>query len=225
AAVTGLAVDNLNRTVISCSIDGKIKFWDFTSGALKHEIDWSGAVQVTGLRLHRGSELAAFTCTDGCIRVVDVTTFKLIRELRMSRSSQSKAFDFADFGFSNDGRWVMGATSSFVCAWDLPTGHLIDVFKLPSTCNAISFSPTGEHLATASEEHVGVDVWSNKTMFTHVPTRHINEAELSTILASEAQAPTVSGEGSINVIGTLANAPDAESDDEDYVDADLDADA
>ncbi|KAG9948375.1 U3 small nucleolar RNA-associated protein, partial [Aureobasidium melanogenum] len=225
AAVTGLAVDNLNRTVISCSIDGKIKFWDFMSGALKHEIDWSGAVQITGLRLHRGSELAAFTCTDGCVRVVDVTTFKLIRELRMSRSAQSKAFDFADFGFSNDGRWVMAATSSFVCAWDLPTGHLIDVFKLPSTCNAISFSPTGEYLATASEEHVGVDVWSNKTMFTHVPTRHINEAELSTILASEAQAPTVSGEGSVNVIGTLANAPDAESDDEDYVDVDLEADA
>lgn len=223
AAVTGVAVDNLNRTVISCGADGKIKFWDFQTGALKHEIDWSGAVQVTGLRLHRSSELAAFSCSDGCVRVVDITTFKLIRELRMTRSAQSTAFDFADSGFSNDGRWVMAATSSFVCAWDLPTGHLIDVFKLPSTCNAISFSPTGEYFATASEEHVGVDVWSNKTLFTHVPTRHINEAELATILASDAQAPTSSGEGAISIICALANAPETESDDED-LDLDIDTD-
>ncbi|KAF1348835.1 Utp21 specific WD40 associated putative domain-containing protein [Delphinella strobiligena] len=217
-AVTGLAVDNLNRTVISCGADGRIKFWDFHTGLLKHEIDWSGAVRITGMRLHRGSELAAFSCHDGCIRVVDITTHKLIRELKMSRHASSVATPFADFAFSNDGRWILAATSSLVCAWDLPTDHLIDAFKLPSTCNAISFSPTGEYFATASSEHVGVDVWSNKTLFTHVPTRHITEAELSAIIAAESQAPTVSGEGGESLIGTLANAE--EQNDEDDLDLD-----
>lgn len=219
APVTGLAVDNLDRTVISCGEDGKIKFWDFHTGLLKHEIDWTGAVRITGMRMHRGSELAAFSCHDGCIRVVDITTHKLIRELKMSRQSTINPLEFADFGFSNDGRWILAATSSLVCAWDLPTGHLIDAFKLPSTCNAISFSPTGEYFATASSEHVGVDVWSNKTLFTHVPTRHITEAELSAITIAEAHAPTASGEGGESIISTLANAAE-EDDEEDELDFD-----
>ena len=215
AAITGLAVDNLNKTVVSCGEDGRIKFWDFQTGLLKHEIDWSGAVKVTGMRLHRGSELAAFSCHDGCIRVIDITTHKLIRELKVSRRSALDFQSFADFGFSNDGRWILAATASIVCAWDLPTGHLIDAVKLPSTCNAISFSPTGEYFATASSEHVGVDIWSNKTLFTHVPTRHISEAEYSTITGGEAHAPTVSGEGGESIIATLANAAE-EQDDEEY---------
>lgn len=216
AAVTGLAVDNLNKTVVSCGEDGKIKFWDFQNGVLQHEIDWSGAVKVIGMRMHRGSELVAFSCHDGCIRVVDTTTHKLIRELRISRQANSASVEFADFGFSNDGRWILAATSSLVCAWDLPTGHLIDAFKLPSTCNAIAFSPTGEYFASASSEHVGVDIWSNKTLFTHVPTRHISETELAAVMVAEAHAPTVSGEGGDSLIGTLANAPeepDSDSDD------------
>lgn len=221
AAVTGVAVDNLNKTIISCGADGKIKFWDFHSGTLKHEIDWSGAVNITGMRLHRSSELAAFSCHDGCIRVIDTTTYRLVRELRMSRTptSTTTSVTFSDFGFSNDGRWVTAATSAIVCAWDLPTGHLIDAFKLPSTCNALAFSPTGEYLATASSEHVGVDVWSNKTLFTHVPTRHITESELATITSSSALAPTASGEGGTSLIGALATS--TSSDEEDF-DIDLD---
>lgn len=215
SAVTGLAVDNLNRTVISCGADGRIKFWDFHTGLLSHEIDWSGAVQITGMHFNRGSELAAFSCHDGCIRVVDITTHKLVRELKLSRNASHSAVQFSDIAFSNDGRWILAATSSLVCAWDLPTGHLIDAFKLPSTCTAISFSPTGEYFATASSEHVGVDVWSNKTLFTHVPTRHITEAELLAISQSEAQAPTVSGEGGTSLIGTLANNPSDDNDNED----------
>ncbi|GAB7350580.1 hypothetical protein MBLNU459_g1155t2 [Dothideomycetes sp. NU459] len=224
-AVTGVAVDNLNKTVISCGTDGKIKFWDFHSGTLKHEIDWSGAVSITGMRLHRSSELAAFSCHDGCIRIIDTTTYRLVRELRMTRSPlPSTPVSFTDFGFSNDGRWITAATSAIVCAWDLPTGHLIDAFKLPSSCNALAFSPTGEYLATASSEHVGVDVWSNKTLFTHVPTRHINESELALITSSAAAAPTASGEGGQSLISAMTEASPSDDDDEEFDVEDLDTD-
>lgn len=228
AAVTGVAVDNLNKTVISCAADGKIKFWDFHSGMLKHEIDWSGAAKITAMRLHRSSELAAFSCHDGCIRVIDTTTYRLVRELRMSRAptSPTTSISFTDFGFSNDGRWITAATSAIVCAWDLPTGHLIDAFKLPSSCNALAFSPTGEYLATASSEHVGVDVWSNKTLFTHVPTRHITDAELTTITTSSAIAPTASGEGGTSLIGAMTTTQsDSDSEEEEEEDFDIDLDA
>lgn len=222
SAVTGLAVDSLNKTVISAGADGKIKFWDFSTGLLRHQIDWSTATGITGMKYHRSSELAAFLSTDGCIRVVDTSTCKLIRELWPSRSANSslQGRPIADFCFSNDGRWITAASEQLVFVWDLPTGHLIDAFKLLAACTALAFSPTGEFLATASADSVGVDIWSNRTLFTHVPTRHITDAELEQILAFDAQAPTASGEGSR---APIADATEEVSDDEDVLlDSDLD---
>ncbi|TKX26314.1 putative U3 small nucleolar RNA-associated protein 21 [Elsinoe australis] len=219
SAVTGLAVDNLNKTLISCDSSGKIKFWDFRTGALSHQLDWS--IPITALRLHRSSELIAFSCADGSIRLLDTTTHKLVRELRISKTATNTlaSTPFTDFTFSQDGRWISAATSTFVCVWDLPTGHLIDLFRLPSTCTALAFSPTGEYLATATTSSVGVDIWSNLTLYTHVPTRHITESEVATILSSTPTTlPSVSGETA------PLSLPDTDVPSEDDADLDLDLD-
>jgi len=49
--------------------------------------------------------------------------------------------------------------------------------------------------ATACVGQVGVHIWNNKTLFTHVPTRQISEQEIA-----EMHAPTVSGEGGRGLI-------------------------
>jgi U3 small nucleolar RNA-associated protein 21 len=150
--------------------------------------------KVLGLRYHRGSDLIALNCDDGSIRVVDIETKKLIRELWASMSHAS--IQVIDYTFSNDGRWIISATSdSVIRVWDLPTGHLIDAMRLPKPCTSIAFSPTGEYLATAQAGDVGVNVWTNRTLFTQVSTRHISEAEITTVTA-----PTVSGEGGEGMI-------------------------
>lgn len=213
-AVVGLAVDNLNKTVVSAGSDGKVKFWDFSGGLLVHQIDWSLSCGIMSMRFHRGTDLIALACTDGCVRVVDIATHKLIRELWPSRPviSELKSVPISDYVFSSDGHWIAAAMGELVLLWDLPTGHLVDAFKLTAPCTSLAFSPTGEYLATSASDSVGVDIWTNKTLFTHVPTRHIDATELSTILASDAQAPTASGEGGQNLIATDA---DEESDEED----------
>lgn len=196
-AVVGLAVDSLNTTVVSAGADGKIKFWNFTNGLLRDQIDWSGSTDLIAMRLHRGTDLAAFTCTDGAIRVVDISTQKLIRELWPCREpiAELQNMQFSDFTFSEDGHWIGACAKQNVFLWDLPTGHLIDAFKLQATCTGLAFSPTGEHLATASANSVGVDIWTNRSMFTHVPSRHISAEELAQILRSDnILAPTASGE-------------------------------
>ena len=225
SAVVGLAVDNLNKTVVSAGKDGKVKFWDFGSGLLRSELDWSASTGISGMRYLRASELAAFACADGAVRVVDIGTRKLIRELWPARQPlpflQGKML--GDFAFSPDGHHLAAALGPLILVWDLPTGHLVDAFVLHAKCTGLGFSPTGEFLAVATEGGVGVDVWSNKSLFTHVPQRHIGAEELGRIIEAGArQAPTSSGEGGVALITAGDEGDDAEDEDEDDALAALD---
>lgn len=161
--------------------------------------------KVLGLRYHRNNDLIALSCDDGSIRVLDITTRKLIRELWASQSHAE--LQTLDCTFSNNGRWILSAASdSTVRVWDLPTGHLIDAMRLPSKCTTISFSPSGEFLATGLDGEVGVHIWTNRTLFTHVSTRQITENEISMVTA-----PTSSGEGGVAVIEAAAEEQSEDS--------------
>jgi U3 small nucleolar RNA-associated protein 21 len=168
-------------------------------------------VKVLGLRYHPNSDLIALSCDDGSIRVVDVTTKKLVRELWASRSHAE--LRILDYTFSTDGRWIIAAASdSSVRVWDLPTGHLIDAMKLPGQCTAVAFSPAGEYLATALDGEVGVHIWTNRTMFTHVSTRQITEDEIAV-----TSIPTASGEGGSALVDAAAEEDVEEEQDETFV--------
>lgn len=200
-AVTGLMVDGLNKTLISCGLDGKIKFWDFQSGLLQSEIDWFPMTSIIASQYQRPSDLVALSCDDLSIRVVDTETKKLVRELWGCLGQIS------DFCFSNDGRWIIAASmDSVIRVWDLPTGHLINAVRVESPCTALAFSDTGEFLATAHADSVGINIWNNRTLFTHVPTRLLKEDEISPAIAA-----TPSGE---NGQGIIAAAFDEEKDEE-----------
>ena len=95
---------------------------------------------------------------------------------------------------------------STIRVWDLPTGHLIDAFRLTSTCTALAFSSTGEFLATAHADSVGINIWNNRSLFTHVPTRNISEEEIANVAL-----PTVSGEGGKGIIDAAYDQPDSDT--------------
>ncbi|KAI9659894.1 MAG: hypothetical protein M1821_001246 [Bathelium mastoideum] len=198
SAITGLVVDNLNHTVISCGLDGKLKFWDFATGLLAYQIDFAATARtILGIRYHRPSDLIAINCNDGSIAVVDLQTQRIVR--RLSTPSTT----ITDFCFSNDGRWIVAAcVDSVIRVWDLPTGHLIDASRMRSKCTAIAFSNTGEYFATAREDSVGIDLWTNRTLFTQVPTRPIEDGELA-----ELDAPTTSGDGGESVVAATLEEP------------------
>lgn len=184
-SITGIVVDSMNKLVISCSLDGTVKFWEFLTGNLLEQIDWAPMTKITGCRYHAANDLIAFSCDDNSIRVVDIETKKTIREFW---GCQGKINDFC---FSNDGRWVVAASQdSIIRVWDLPTSHLIDAFALETPCTALAFSGTGEYLAASNEGQLGVNIWTNRAVFKHVPTRQISEKEIGPI-----SGPTTSGEG------------------------------
>lgn len=53
----------------------------------------------------------------------------------------------------------MASLDSIIRTFDVPTGKLIDAFKPASVATSISFSPTGDFLATAHVDTVGVYLW------------------------------------------------------------------
>jgi U3 small nucleolar RNA-associated protein 21 len=207
AAVTGLAVDPLNKTLVSCGRDGKIKFWDFATGTLVHETEW--LVPVLGCRSHASNDLVAFSCEDGSVRVVDSATRRTIREFHSAGGAAVN-----DFCFSADGRWLLvAAQDALVRVFDLPTGHLVDAIRLPKPCRALAVSNTGEYLAAVVDGQMGVGLWTNRAMFRHVPTRQISERAIA-----ETAAPTVSGEGGQ---GLLEAALEGDDEGEDVADGAL----
>lgn len=191
-AITGIVVDSMNKYVISCALDGKVKFWDFLTGHLVDQIDWTLVTAPTACRYHPANGLIAFACEDHTIRVVDMDTRRTIRHFVPARPSPIN-----DFCFSNDGRWIVSACKdATIRVWDLPTGHLIDAMRLERPCTSLAFSNTGDFLAAAPEGELGVNIWTNRALFTHVPTRQVSELDMAHVTAG----PTASGEGGYALI-------------------------
>lgn len=192
-AVVGLAVDEMNKTVISAGSDGRVKFWNFSTGLLAHELDWSLSARILDIAFHRGANLAALICTDFCIRVIDVTTYRLIRQMHIPKEVVLELEDLplTNCMISSDARWIVASLGELVVVWDLSTGHLIDAMKLNAHCTSLDLSPTSEYLAAAVRGSVGIEIWSNKALFTYTLARHLTGPEVLAILHGDTLASEV----------------------------------
>lgn len=180
-AVTGIIVDSLNKTVVSCSLDGTVKFWDFVTGRLVQEIDWSSTVPVVASRYHAGNDMVAFACGDHSVRVTNMGTRKTIRVLGPCQG------EVTDFCFSNDGRWIIAASEdSLIRVWDLSTSHLIDAIRLNRPCESLSMSSTDEFLAAALRGELGITIWTNKALFKHISPGQISMKDVTLVSAPPA---------------------------------------
>ena len=185
-AISGVTVDPLNRTLISASLDGTVRLWDFRTGVLQHVLPFRHS-SPTALSTYHSSSLIALARDDLSIAVVDYTTHRAIREL------WGCAGQISDLFFSPDGKWVIASSmDQCIRVWDLLTGHLVHAMRLPGgPVTAIAISETGEYLATAQAGQAGIQIWNNRTLFTHVPTRLIGDQEII-----DAVTPAASGENS-----------------------------
>lgn len=135
----------------------------------------SAAVSIT---LHRDSGLLAVICDDLLVRIVDIETRRVVRELGGFRGRVldvvgtkapvafwghqrlSRALTMPLQTFSPDSRWVVTTSlDSIIRTFDVPTGRLIDLFRTSSVATSVSFSPTNDFLATAHVDSVGVYLW------------------------------------------------------------------
>ncbi|KKY27069.1 putative snorna binding protein [Phaeomoniella chlamydospora] len=186
--LTGVAVDNLNEHVISCGLDGAVKIWDFKTGKLIGHIKMPYSASITALKYNSIAGLVSVSCDDFCVRLVDVETRRIVREL------WGAGGQIYDHCFSSDGRWIVACSmDSIVRIWDLSTGSLIDAFRTATTCTSLAFSSSGEYLATAHSNESGIELWTNKSLYTHIPVHEIHDIQ-GVIDLSEID-PTVSSTG------------------------------
>lgn len=169
-AITGLVTDALNTTVIASTLEGKLYFFDFytTERIAGMEVGSS----ITALDLQRDSGLLACVCDDLVVRLVDIETRRVVRELRGFKGR------ILDVAFTPDSRWLIASSlDSTVRTFDIPTGRLVDAFRTASIATSLTFSPTGDFLATSHVDSLGVHLWANKAQFSEVALRHIPEEE------------------------------------------------
>ncbi|RMZ86637.1 hypothetical protein DV736_g6135, partial [Chaetothyriales sp. CBS 134916] len=172
-AITGLVVDGLNETMVSTSLDGTVIFWDFATGTITKRLKLPSTAALR-IKYNPVSNLLALSCDDLCVRIVDIESYRIVREL------WGCVGQINDLCFSNDGRWIVTCSmDSVVRVFDLATANLIDAFRT-ATCTNVAFSPTGEYLATTHAGALGINIWTNKSLYTRLPMHRIDE-EKSTI--------------------------------------------
>ncbi|CAH6723056.1 U3 small nucleolar RNA-associated protein 21 [[Candida] jaroonii] len=186
--VTGIAIDGMNQKMVSCGLDGIVGFYNFAKSTYLGKLDLESPI--TSMIYHKGSDLIACALDDLSVVVIDVVTQKIVRIL-YGHSNRITGLDF-----SPNGRWIVSVSlDGTLRTWDLPTGGCIDGINLPSVATSVKFSPIGDFLATTHVTGNGIFLWTNKSQFKHISTRHIEEDEFSNILM-----PNISGEGGSNLI-------------------------
>lgn len=184
SAVTGIATDALNRFVIISTMDGKLSWYDFTSTELLHRttISTSG---ISSIYLHRDSNLLLIVSDDLVLRLVDIETHRVVREFVGFRGR------ILDACFSNDARWIVATSMDAVIrTFDIPSSRLIDAFKVDGIATSVTFSPTGDFMATAHVDSVGIYLWANKAQFSPVALQGLDE--LAEVVDDEDELITVS---------------------------------
>ncbi|KAG7350263.1 WD40 repeat-containing protein [Nitzschia inconspicua] len=165
-AVTGIAVDSVNRTVISVGQDAKLILWSFASHAPHKKSPSELPAPASMLRHVKDSDLAAIVLDDYSTLLFDCTTFSIVRRFGAGRSLARHSGPVSDVSFSPDGRSLYTASlDGTIRVWDVPTNSCIDWLGFNTPPTSLTVSPTGEYLATTHTGRLGISLWSDRSFY------------------------------------------------------------
>lgn len=164
AAVTGLAVDAVNKTLISVGTDAKLILWNFANHAPHKRSPFILPAAATKLCHVRDSDLAAIALHDFSVVLFDCSALRIVR--RFGGGLQNHTGPISDMAFAPDGRSLYTASSDrTIRVWDVPTNNCVDWLGFQTAPTSITVSPTGEFLATTHADRLGIFLWSDRTYY------------------------------------------------------------
>jgi U3 small nucleolar RNA-associated protein 21 len=152
--------------IITAGADGLIKVWSFRLKTLLKVVELPSPV--TRISFHKESELLGVACDNFHVHVVDVNNGRIVRTFA------GHCGKITDICISPDSRWLI--TSSVDCSvrtWDIPTGHMIDIFTCETPPTSVTMSPTSNFIATTHIDELGIFLWANKTLYSTVSLKPI----------------------------------------------------
>ena len=166
AAVTGLAVDSVNKTLVSVGSDAKLILWNFATHAPHKKSPFKLPSPATKLCHIRDSDLAAISMEDYTIVLFDCAALSIVRRFGVSNETVQHTGPISDLCFSPDGRSLYSSSlDGTIRVWDVPTNTCIDWLGFHTPPTSLTVSPTGEFLATTHADRVGISLWSDRTFY------------------------------------------------------------
>lgn len=167
AAVTGLAIDAVNKTLISVGEDAKLILWNFLTHAPHKRSPYILPSAATMLTHIRDSDLAAVALKDFSVLLFDCSALQIVR--RFGGGHHNHSGPISDIAFAPDGRTLYTASlDRTIRVWDVPTNHCVDWMAFHTAPTSLTVSPTGEFLATTHIDAIGVSMWSDKSFYRNV---------------------------------------------------------
>lgn len=133
---------------------------------------------ISFFRTHQESSMLAVALEDFDICIVDTDTRRIVRKF-MGHTAQ-----ITDATFSPDSRWLISASMDCtIRTWDIPSCQLVDQFATEVACVSLSMSPTGEVLATAHVDYLGIFLWTNRTLYTKISLKAMNPSDAAQVVS------------------------------------------
>ena len=177
-SVTGLAVDILNKALISVGMDSKLIVWNLMTQSPHQKCPYMLPQPATKLCHVRESDLAAIALQDNSVILFDCSSLYIVRRFGTGTNVYHKhTASITDLCFSGDGRSLYTSSmDSTIRVWDVPTNKCVDWLAFKSPPTSLTISPTGQYLATTHVGKVGINLWSDKSFY---ETVHVDGEELN----------------------------------------------
>lgn len=183
-AVTGVAIDSVNKVLVSVGQDAKLILWQFATHSPHRKSPYELPAPAVQLSHLRDSDLAGIALSDFSVLLFDCEALAIVRRFGVGHGHTAP---ISDLGFSPDGRSLFTASlDRTIRVWDVPTNSCVDWLSFRSAPTSLTLSPTGEFLATSHEGQVGLSIWSDRTFY---QTVHMDGTSLDTPFGMDEPAP------------------------------------
>ncbi|KAK9786275.1 hypothetical protein WJX73_004830 [Symbiochloris irregularis] len=149
-AVTGIAVDGANSTMVSVGLDAALLIWDFKSRKLAHQLRLPAAA--SRLAHHPGTGMVAVGCDDLGLYMYDAAAARLVRRFRGHTDR------ITGLCISEDGAWLLsGSMDGTLRVHDIPSGRVLQVLRMGPAITGISLAPDAIREDPAQEAEQELD--------------------------------------------------------------------